>query len=238
MRIDRDSLRDLFQGYTDSKRPPCRGNCPAFMAIASSFEPSASIRDKKRIVDHISACSYCKEEFMLLVELRKAEADPLSEKGKTLPCPIPHEITKGKGHRHPLLWQYACVLIGLGLAFTSFFVLVQRKELSDVRRTSGAGILTIAPEIDQTVSGLIVFRWLADPDAEYYVLELFDEALLPVWASERIRGTQMKLPPDARSRLEFGQPYFWMITAYAQETAIEESRLARFIISPQKNPGP
>jgi len=208
------------------------------MAIASSFEPSASIRDKKRIVDHISACSYCKEEFMLLVELRKAEADPLSEKGKTLPCPIPHEITKGKGHRHPLLWQYACVLIGLGLAFTSFFVLVQRKELSDVRRTSGAGILTIAPEIDQTVSGLIVFRWLADADAEYYVLELFDEALLPVWASERIRGTQMKLPPDARSRLEFGQPYFWMITAYAQETAIEESRLARFIISPQKNPGP
>lgn len=208
------------------------------MAIASSFEPSASIRDKKRIVDHISACSYCKEEFMLLVELRKAEAEPLAEAEGTLTCAIHREITTGKGHRHPLLWQYACVLIGLGLAFTSFFVLVQRKELSDVHRTSGAGILTLAPEIDQTVSGPIVFRWLADPDAEYYVLELFDDALLPVWASEGIRGTQMKLPPDARSRLEFGQPYFWMITAYSQETAIEESRLARFIISRQKNPGP
>ncbi len=238
MRIDRDSLRDLFQGYVDSKRPPCRRNCPAFMAIASSFEPSASIRDKKRIVDHISACSYCSEEFILLVELRKAEAEPLAKGGETLPCAIHPDITKGKGHRHPLLWQYACVLIGLGLAFTSFFVLVQRKELSDVHRTSGAGILTLAPEIDQTVSGPIVFRWLADPDAEYYVLELFDDALLPVWASERIRGTQMKLPPDARSKLEFGQPYLWMITAYVQETAIKESRLARFIIGRQKNPGP
>ena len=208
------------------------------MAIASSFEPSASIRDKKRIVDHISACSYCSEEFILLVELRKAEAEPLAKGGETLPCAIHPDITKGKGHRHPLLWQYACVLIGLGLAFTSFFVLVQRKELSDVHRTSGAGILTIAPEIGQTVSGPIVFRWLADPDAEYYVLELFDDALLPVWASERIRGTQMKLPPDARSKLEFGQPYLWMITAYVQETAIKESRLARFIIGRQKNPGP
>jgi hypothetical protein len=208
------------------------------MAIAGSFEPSASIRDKKRIVDHISACSYCKEEFMLVVELRKAQADPLAERGGTLPGAIRREIARGRGHRHPLLWQYACVLIGLGLAFTSLFVLVHRREPSDVYRTPVAGILTLAPEIDQTVSGPIVFRWLSDPDAEYYVLELFDDALLPVWVSERIRGTRMKLPPDARSRLEVGQPYFWMITAYSQETAIEESRLARFIISRQKSPGP
>ena len=175
---------------------------------------------------------------MLLVELRKAEADKLTEEGETPPCEIHREITKGKGHHRPLLWQYACVLIGLGLAFTSFFVLVQRKELSEVHRTSGTNILTLSPEIDRTLSGPIAFRWLEYPDAEYYVLELFDEALLPVWVSERIRGAQINIPPDVRSRLEFGQPYFWMVTAYAQETMLGESRLARFIIGRQKSPGP
>jgi hypothetical protein len=238
MRIDRDSLRDLFQGYVDSKRPPCRRNCPPSTAMAGSFEPSASVRDKKRIIDHISACSYCRDEFMLLVELRRAEAEPLAEEGEALPSELRPKITKGKGPRHPLLWQYASVLIGLGLAFTSFIVLVQRKELSEIRRTSGGGILTLAPEIDQALSGPIVFRWLADPDAEYYVMELFDRALLPVWVSEKIHGTQMSIPPEVRSRLEYGQAYFWMISAYAQEAVIKESRLARFSISPQKAPGP
>ena len=175
---------------------------------------------------------------MLLVELRRAEAEPLAEEGEALPSELRPKITKGKGPRHPLLWQYASVLIGLGLAFTSFIVLVQRKELSEIRRTSGGGILTLAPEIDQALSGPIVFRWLADPDAEYYVLELFDKALLPVWVSERIHGTQMNIPPEVRSRLEYGQAYFWMISAYAQEAVIEGIPSGPLLHQPSESPRP
>ncbi len=213
-----DSLRELFQGHADSRRTPCRRNCPSFAAIAGSFEPAASQRDKKRIIDHISGCSDCQEEFMLLLELQKKEGD--RHPG----------IVKDRVFAHPLLWRYACTLIGLGLALTSFFMLIQKEKLSDVQRTSERGILMISPKIDHFVSSPLVFRWLGDKKAEYYILELFDEALLPVWTSDTIRDIQMHLPSEVNSKLRPGKSYFWMITAYSQDSKINESKLARFTI--------
>jgi len=230
MRIDRDSLRDLFQGYANSRRPPCRRDCPAFTAIAGSFEPSASNRNKKKIVDHISECSYCREEFMLLFELQKAESDPVGERD-TNPRGDPRQgKAKGRGPGYPLLWRYACVLIGFGLALTSFFILVQNDEISEVQRTPRTGILMLSPEIDQAISGPLVFRWLGNPDAEYYILELFDEALLPVWTSDKIRDIQVDLPSEIDLKLRPRRSYFWMITAYSQDSRMNESKLVRFTI--------
>ena len=175
---------------------------------------------------------------MLLLELRKAEAGPLPEKDGTVSCGIPRSVKKDEARSRRLLWQFACVLIGLGFAFTSFFVLLQRKELSDVRQAPEAGIITLSPAIDQALSGPVVFRWRGDARAEHYVLELFDEALLPVWASGKVVDTHVSLPPDVGSMLQPGRRYYWMITAYAQEAVIEESRLVRFVISLRRNPVP
>jgi hypothetical protein len=231
MRIDIDNLRELFQGYALSRRPPDRKSCPSPKALASSFEPSASLREKKRIVDHLSECSFCREEFMMLFELQKSDPeliqikDPATRYNSGTAARSDPEI----GYRP--FWRYACVLFGLALTISSIFLIVQQKDLSEAQRTREMGITLLNPEADQTLSSPLVFRWQGRAASEYYILELFDEALLPVWTSDKIRDVQLRLPPDVHSRFQPGKHYFWMVTAYSGDSKAEESKLARFMIS-------
>lgn len=217
MRIDDDQLKELFRGYAASRRPSTRSGCPSPEAIASSFEPSASVRKKKRIIDHISGCSFCHEEFMMLFEIQKSEPDELGA------------LSQGRSGRPPL-WQFACVLLGLGLVMTSFFVSVHQKDLSTIERSAEAGLTLLDPKADQSVSGPLVFRWRGRSASDYYILELFDDALLPIWTSDRVPEFQTALPPEIRATLRPGRSYFWMVTAYLQGAKTEESQLGRFII--------
>lgn len=212
MKIDDDKLKEIFQGYASSRRPLTRKGCPSPKAIARSFEPSASVRKKKRIVDHVSGCSSCHDEFMMFLEIQRRE--PASDRLKS----------------RPPLWRYASVLLGLGLVVTSVFVAVHQKELADIQRAAEAGIILLHPKADQSLSGPPVFRWQARSAADFYVLELFDDALLPIWTSDKVRDLQVPLPPQVTATLRPGKSYFWMVTAFSQGSKIEESHLGRFVI--------
>jgi hypothetical protein len=231
MRIDVDKLRELFQGYAASRKPLNRKGCPSQSAIAGSFEPSASVRKKKRIVDHISACSFCREEFMMMLESQEHDAGSIKIKCPTVsykPRRGAARVARSLGHSP--LWQYASVLFGLVLVISSLFILVRQSDLSPVRRIGGSGIVLLYPKPGQSLSGPIVFRWQERLGSEFYVLELFDDALLPIWASDKIRDTQILLPPDISSNLNPGKPYFWMVTALSHNSKMAESTLARFQI--------
>ncbi|MGB8960185.1 MAG: hypothetical protein WCC00_14345 [Candidatus Aminicenantales bacterium] len=216
MRIDDDQLKELFRGYAASRKPLTRNECPSPEVLASSFEPSASVRKKKKVVDHISGCSFCREEFMMLFEIQKREPSRLGV------------LSQGRSSRYPL-WQYACVLLGLGLVMTSFFVSVHQKELSSVERSAERGITLLGPKADQSLSGSFVFRWRGRSASDYYILELFDDALLPIWTSGKIQELQIPIPPEVYTTLRPGRSYFWMVTAFSQGAKTEESHLGRFI---------
>ena len=217
MKIDDDQLKEYFRGYTASKRPLTRKGCPSPETVASSFEPSASVHKKKRIIDHISGCSLCHEEFIMLLEIQKREPDKV------------RAIRQERSDRTSL-WQYACVLLGLGLVMMSFFVSVHQKEISIVERSAKTGLTLLDPKVDQSLSGPLVFRWQGRSVSDYYILELFDDALLPIWTSDRVREHHIPIPPEVYATLQPGRSYFWMVTAFLQGTKTEESRLRRFII--------
>ena len=216
MRIDDDRLKELFRGYAASRTPLTRKGCPSPEVLASSFETSASVRKKKKIVDHISGCSSCREEFMMLFEIQKREPARLEA------------LSQGRASRPPL-WQYASVLLGLGLVMTSFFVSVHQKELSSVERSTERGITLLDPKADQSLSGSIVFRWRGRSASDYYILELFNDALLPIWTSGKIQELQIPIPPEVYTTLRPGSSYFWMVMAFSQGAKTEESQLRRFV---------
>jgi hypothetical protein len=217
MRIDDDQLKEHLRAYTASKRPLSRKKCPSPETIASSFEPSASIRKKKRVVDHIAGCSFCHEEFMMLLEIQENEPAKLGALSQRRPG-------------RPPLWQYACVLLGLGLVMTSFFVSFRQKELSIIERSAETGLTLLDPKVDQSLSRPFVFRWQGRYVSDYYILELFDDALLPIWTSDKIQELQIPIPPEVYVTLRPGRSYFWMVTALLQGAKTEESHLRRFII--------
>jgi hypothetical protein len=217
MKTDDDRLKELFRGYAASRKPLTRGGCPSPEAIARSFEPSASARKKRKIVDHVSGCPFCRDEFLMFLEIQKRD-------------PARPEASSPRPPGRPLLWQIACVFLGLGLVTTSYFMFVHQKEISTMRQRLETGLVLLSPKVGQSLSGPLVFRWRGRQASEYYVLELFDDALLPVWASDRIRKPQVLLPVEIRSTLQPGRSYFWMVTAFSQGAKTDESPLGRFVI--------
>jgi hypothetical protein len=113
---------------------------------------------------------------------------------------------------------------------TSFFVSFHQKELSTIERSAGTNLTLLNPRDDQSLTGPPVFRWQGRYTSDYYVLELFDDALLPIWTSDKVRELQIPIPPEVFATLLTGRSYFWMVTAFLQGTKTEESRLRRFII--------
>ena len=235
MKIELDRLRTLFQGYAASKRPPDRRGCPSPHAMAGSFEGSLSRRARKNIADHISECPFCQEEFLILMAARRSVAgapEPENQALSDQPRPLPRRRAEGSGLA--VVWQYACVLIGLGLAASSLFIVIQHKHSSEVQRSNETYIVLLAPGASQVITAPPIFRWRGSPAADYYVLELFDETMLPIWTSERIQGNQAPLPRYVFSGLHPGKSYYWMVTGFSLDSESDASGLSQFSRGHQK----
>jgi hypothetical protein len=230
MKVDDAILKALYQGYSASRKPDNRKGCPSSLEIINSFEPSTSIRKKKRIIDHVSECSFCREEFILLFEVQKSSPALPGIKDATARHRSRADTSVLSGPSSARFWQYACCLLGLGLMLSSLFLIISKKYLSEAERAEQTELRLLSPKTGQSVSLPVVFRWQARAEVDHYGLELFDEALLPIWASGEIRGVQMRLPPHVLAILIPGKSYYWMVTSYSKNSETHESRLSLFKI--------
>lgn len=197
------------------------GNCPSTRELVRSFSPKASKRKKDKIIDHISGCEECRDAFSILKDI--VEQDVQHER---------REAANGRteGFRTSPI-RYATLAAGLLLIASSIVFLARR---GDVPRTGGnvqAPFSLIYPRSSHPVSKPLVFRWETLRDADRYVLELFDEDLLPVWTSERTAGTQIVVNNATSIGLEEGKPFYWTVIAYSGEDKIGESDLCRFSVT-------
>lgn len=231
MNIDNDTLRVLFQAYTSSKKPKDRKRCPPSTAIASCFDPLTLRRKKKNIVDHITECSFCRDEFMLLYEHQERNLD-----FKPTIIRAAQERSLLGGYRSKrasirLFQKYAYVLLGIGFIISSAIVLiVQQTEFSAVQRAKETNVFLLYPTSFHSLSENLVFRWQKQPTSQYYILELFDDALLPIWISEKTQDTSVPLPSEIQAKLQSGKSYYWMITAFSSISRTKESKLVRFLV--------
>jgi hypothetical protein len=231
MNIDNDSLKELFQVYVSSKKPRDRKKCPSSEAMAACFISSTSRRRKKRIVDHISSCSFCRDEFLFLSKLQVWDLESNRTIEMTVPIRSFGDVCKSKSVGIQLLQKYAYILFGIVFIISSAIVLIFRQtEFSPVQRTSDTGLVLSYPTSIHSFSENLVFRWQPQGSSQYYVLELFDDALMPIWTSGQIENTSVQLPAEIYSKLQSGKPYFWMITAFSSSSGTKESKLIRFLV--------
>lgn len=230
MKIQDDALKKLYQGYIASKIPHNRKNCPSPMDLFSSFKCSTSKRIKREIIAHITECSFCKEEFELLLELQRYQISSIY-----ITSEIPAKILLSdnshiSSFKRSPFWRYAYILLGLVLITSSFFLILQNKQMSEVLRTREARILLFSPTRTYPLHNPLIFRWQKQSAAQYYMLELFDDTLLPIWTSQEIFDVHIQLPNEVITQLQIGKSYYWMITAYSGTEIIVESDLMSFLV--------
>jgi hypothetical protein len=234
MKIDLDQLRILYQGHVATRRPPNQRRCPSSWVMAGAFDPSLSRKKRRKIADHISKCPYCREEFVMLLEAQRRER----EQGMA-----GEYIVTSPTHRAPAqvkwpcaltrIWQSALILIGLCLAISSVFLIIQQNRQPGVPRASAPAIRLISPKADQVLASRPVFRWQNNPACTAYILEIFDEVMLPLWSSEKIHDAEFLLPPEVFMKLVPGRDYYWMVTGFSTDLSTKESSLCRFILRQQ-----
>ena len=86
----------------------------------------------------------------------------------------------------------------------------------------------ISPTPDQAVASPPLFRWRESPGCHAYVLEIFDEEMLPLWSSEKTSHPEFLLPSEVFLKLAPGRSYYWMVTGFSPDLETQESVLQRF----------
>ena len=226
-----EKIRALYQGYVETVFLASRKECPSSEEMINSFNEHTSQRKKRKIIEHITVCARCREEFMVLIKLQEefTNCNKYSMPGEKT-C-YEKKKPSSKHAVNPLKWQYAIAFMGVSLIIFSFFIPPHLKRFSASARSNEIGIALLYPKSTTVSSGMVVFSWEKREGAQYYILELFDEVLSPVWTSPNISGTSIELPSEIRLNMRPGVWYHWMVTAFSESINTDESHMGRFKIT-------
>jgi hypothetical protein len=231
MNLKDDDLKRFYRSFINSRSPENRRECPSLEELVSFFESRGRTGKKLKIVDHVTNCSACAQEFEFLLELQRYQEKIASQVRECRPAKrFFHSIPASVEGAH-LLWRLSSVLVGMILVVTSIVTILQNWGPRSETRAMRSSLTLIQPAPEQSIAPPMLFKWKRLEGAETYVLELFNEALLSVWKSPEIALTQLVLPPDVVEHLQPGQRYFWLITAFSDGEKVAESDLSQFMVT-------
>jgi hypothetical protein len=244
MKINNDDLRNIYQAYIRDRIPASREDCPSAEEIQASFMASASRRRKAKIIRHISGCADCAQEFKFFLRIFREEQRLVSGINRTYPRAdqrivpgkkLPNSVISSWPRVFSLYLSLKSALVPLSVSILIALVTLAANKIFISRKVDERGRL---PNLVQLLEPLhkkaalapLVFKWKGTRNAHSFVLEIFDETLLPLWKSPRIIETSCRLPSEISQRLQPNKTYFWMITAFLADGAAVESSLEDFSV--------
>jgi hypothetical protein len=230
MKISHKDLKELYKSYLEDKIPGSRAKCPLPEGITACLRGESSKKRKNQIIDHIFHCVYCNEEFEFALETIREERkfiqnlDAIMQKKKNK-----KEYNFFQFFLFRPTWLNSLILI-IGIVLVTLLV----KNIAEDHKFRGAeskSVMLIAPNKKTTLQAQIEFEWKDVQNSDYYILEIFDESLFPIWKSSEITANHTLLPKEISNRFFEHKTYYWMVTAYLSDGKTIESRLLDFVIS-------
>lgn len=245
MKINNEDLKNLYKAYIMENVPLSRKNCPQTKEIINLFKSKLSERQKSKIIDHITNCYFCSQEFEFILQTLRQEKKLRDEIRRLIlskkETPLDKRGTEKKVNNlrkkfisffPQLSWKYASLFMGITIIISVVFALIvfHNHEKKDYRGKYFTQIKLIEPVKGKYQKSLLIFRWEEIKGVEYYILELFDETLLPIWKSKKIFNSHTVLPQKIIGSLVENKTYLWMLTAYFPDGMKIESRIENFIL--------
>jgi len=243
MKINNEDLRKLYKAHIMENIPHSRKSCPPSKEIMSFFRPKASEKQRSKIIDHITKCSSCAQEFEFMLQIQREETKLIEGIGKLLQskeniAAIKKRVDKKINHSNEgrrlffprFAWKYALVMAGVAIIISTFLVF-QNKGKREHRGPGLSQVGLIEPINGKYSKSLLVFKWSEFKDSEYYIIELFDESLFQIWKSNKISKNQAALPAEVAKNLNTNKRYFWMVTALLPDGQKIESEIEEFTLT-------
>ena len=73
MKINLQEMRKIYQSHIKESTQMKRKNCPSPEILFACLRNKTSKRNKKRVIEHISNCRFCMEEFQFILEIHRDE---------------------------------------------------------------------------------------------------------------------------------------------------------------------
>ena len=250
MKISFRDLQGHYRAALSARLPSSRKDCLSADQIIGLLDRAQSQRCRARFIDHLTQCSSCYREheaFRSLLQQRDLCVEDLAAWAK-------HQQKKrqlfsvedswdeygrilGREKQGGMLrhgWSYAlsaAFLLGCLIIILSRIPIVRNIWDSSYRAGPETRILLVHPRQDQILAGRsICFQWTPLPRAVYYVLEIFDASLRPIWKSPETRAARIILPPEVSARMTPSKPYYWLVTGALPDDRLAESKIGVFII--------
>ena len=234
MKIGNEDLQRIYQAHVAGKGQESREACPSLDFLRKSFDPTSTRVEKDAIVDHISQCPSCAQEFDFLRQLSDREWE------------LAQKLDGIRGSRHGGRFILRKALSAVSPRFEKRYatvfllvigmiagVLMLRHGLG---RNDGRGKMPpplglIQPLGRVPAASSLIFKWEPLPGPAAYVIELYDEALNQIWEGAKITVSASTLPASAIGMLARNRTYYWAVTAYDQNGNKRESGLRSFFLT-------
>ena len=243
MKIDTDGLKAAFRDYVRGQAPASIKDCPSPEKMVRLLRSGASDKEATAILDHITRCRSCFSEFEWVRDILRLEKNLVQELESSLakradessPGRVP--VRKIRPRRPDwrafiprMSWAAALLLAGLIIVSAVVLKTGLFHTSEEYRSPSSAGVKLVEPTRVKVVRSGLVFRWEKVRNCQHYILELFDQALAPIWTSGPIPEESAPLPGELADSLHIDEPYFWMVTAVLADGERISSPLARIVL--------
>jgi len=240
LKINLKELQLVYMASVLKKIPISRKNCPSLKKLKTFFIPKTSEKLKTNIIDHVTNCYFCAQEFQLIFYILRYEKKlnkelfgllyPKNEMHsikRTIKKSVSKSVKTQKYFQPFLSWKYAYLLFGTAILILTLTIL-QNSNNGEYRTIDFKQIHLIEPLNEKHSKSSLLFKWNEFKGSYYYVLDLFDETLLPIWRSKKIFKNFTSLPKEIVESLDKNKNYYWMITAFSPNGKKVESNIEGF----------
>lgn len=231
-KIDNEAIKKLYNHYLEDISDKSRDQCPSPKILLKSIRQNLSTKKNGKIIRHMSKCIHCSKEFELLQKIVREEKNIETRIGQALNTNyIEAKVSQRKPVGFPpIKTKYVVIATTLSIViFVSLYIFKFQNQYQ-YRRARASPLQIEYPRDSRLLKSRLYFRWNNISEIEYYVIQIFDDTLISIWKSPKIKDNVFIPSKALLASFQKNTRYFWMVTAYDSKGKGIESRLEDFVI--------
>jgi hypothetical protein len=239
MKITQSDLKTLYRDYVREQMPSSLDHCIIEKRWKDFFGGRLSHSSKSKLIDHMTNCVACAQEFELFLETERFKNALIADIGNLIGAePAPPKSTAIRPspfRRLQFKWKYSLVFSGVAVLSLVLAMLLMRHpkvpSIADVTRGNQPVEIELQNPLDESKrKQSLEFKWKSGESFDSYIIEIYDDSLRQIWQSSLLTKSRLAIPKEIFDSLENDKMYYWMVIGTLRMDTKMESRLAAFTL--------